>query len=231
LTEAFELDDPTDINIVHIANALAAFQALEWQSFDSPFDQYLHGNKTALSAAQKRGMDLFFGKAKCSSCHSGSLLSDQKFHALGLPAFGPGRTRSFDPYARDVGRMGESDRLEDAYRFRTPMLRNVAITGPYGHNGAFPTLEAMIRHHLNPELSRQTWQQTDANLPDVPWLEPIDFVIQEDRREMARQAAKLDILPQELSHAEIDDLVAFMHALTGSSVDSPIFGVPTGFQP
>ena len=231
LVTAFGLDSTEDVTIVHIANALAAFQALEWQSFDSPFDQYLRGHESALSYAQRRGMDLFYGEAGCVACHSGKLLSDQKFHALALPAFGPGRTRIFDPYARDVGRMGESDRIDDAYRFRTPMLRNVALTAPYGHNGAFPTLEAMIRHHLDPEKSRRSWRKTDAALPEVPWLAAIDFVIQDDHREMARQAAKRDITPVSLSDAQIADLVAFMHALTGTSVDTPIFGVPDWFQP
>jgi hypothetical protein len=64
-----------------------------------------------------------------------------------------GRTRRFDPYVRDVGRMAESNRLEDAYRFRTPMLRNVALTGPWGHNGAYATLEGIVRHHLDPVAS------------------------------------------------------------------------------
>lgn len=229
LSDAFDLAAPEDITIVHVANALAAFQAIEWQSYDSPFDQVLRGNTDALSAPQRRGMDLFYGKAQCVTCHSGKLLSDQKFHALALPAFGPGRTRQFDPFARDVGRMGESDRIDDAYRFRTPMLRNVALTAPYGHNGAFPTLEAIIRHHLAPNNS--AWARTDANLPKVPWLEAIDFVIQDDRIEMARQRAKLDITPVSLTDAEVADLVAFMHALTGTSVNDPIFGVPDGFKP
>ena len=219
-----------DVTIVEIANAIAAFTAVEWQSIDSPFDQHLNGID-ALSTAQKRGMDLFYGAANCASCHSGKLLSDQKFHALALPAFGPGRTRRFDPYARDVGRMGKSDDLADAYRFRTPMLRNVALTAPYGHNGAYPTLEAMIRHHLAPRTSAQNWTQEDAQLPEVPWLAATDFIIRQDSREMARQQAKLDITPIALTDAQIADLVAFMHALTGTSVDDPIFGVPKWFKP
>ena len=73
-------------------------------------------------------MNLFYGKANCSSCHSGSLLSDQKFHSIGIPQFGPGRTRPFDPYARDVGRMVETDNINDMYKFKTPALRNVSLT-------------------------------------------------------------------------------------------------------
>lgn len=231
--QAFDhIDQAEDVTIVEIANALAAFQGTEWQSFDSPFDAYLSGDTSAMDAAQKRGMSLFYGKADCDSCHSGPLMTDQSFHALGLPAFGPGRTRRFDPYARDVGRMGESDALEDAYRFRTPMLRNVALTAPYGHNGSFATLERMIIHHLDIDRSLATWTPDDVDLPDIPWLSATDFVIQSDRLEMARQAQARDLAPIPLSASEIDDLVAFMNALTGTaSVDTPPFGVPDTASP
>lgn len=226
-----EVKTTKDITITQIANALAAFMATEWRSTDSPFDQYLAGDSDALSPAQQNGMALFYGKAQCSTCHAGSLLSDQKFHALALPPFGPGRTRRWDPYVRDVGRMGESDRLEDAYRFRTPMLRNVALTAPYGHNGAFPDLESMIRHHLNPEYSFTNWIRDMAALPNVPWLQQVDFAVWNDRFEMSRQRRQIDITPKSLSDGEISELVAFLNALTGTSLDTPLFGVPEGFEP
>jgi cytochrome c peroxidase len=198
------------VSIADIGNALAAFMDAEWRSFDSPYDA------GAMSVAQSRGEALFFGKAACSSCHAGPLFTDQAFHAIGLPPFGPGRTRRFDPMPRDVGRMAESDALEDAYRFRTPSLRNVALTGPYGHNGAYPTLEGIIRHHLEPLESLDAWDPKLAALPSVPWLQQADFIIHEDVREMARLRASIDIEPLSLSDAEIADLVAFMGALTGA---------------
>ena len=102
------IEEPADTTIVDIANALGAFIALEWRNHDSPYDAYLAGDSEALSPPARRGLKLFFGKASCATCHAGPLLSDQGFHALGLPAFGPGRTRTFDPYARDVGRMGKA---------------------------------------------------------------------------------------------------------------------------
>ncbi len=226
-----DVDSTEDITITHVANALAAFMAIEWRSTDSPFDHFLTGDETALTPDQKAGMRLFYGKARCATCHSGPLLSDQKFHALALPPFGPGRTRQWDAYARDVGRMGESNRLEDAYRYRTPMLRNVALTAPYGHNGAFPDLEGIIRHHLNPATSLSRWTSDQAALPKVPWLEQADFIVWQDQFEMARQRAKVDITPVDLSDGEIAQLVAFLHALTGTSVETPPFGVPADFKP
>ncbi|MEO1239674.1 MAG: cytochrome c peroxidase [Pseudomonadota bacterium] len=225
--EAFEtVETPEDVTIVEIGNALAAFITSEWQSFDSPYDQYLAGDRTALTGKQTRGMELFFGAAGCADCHNGPLLSDQEFHALGLPAFGPGRTRKFDPMPRDLGRMGKSDILADAYRFRTPMLRNVALTGPYGHNGAYPTLEAMVRHHLDADTALSRWTKADARLPDVPWLAAADFAIQQDRFEMDRQARARDLRPQPMADADIDALVAFLNALTGETAEIRPLGRP-----
>ena len=226
-TDVFEdVATAEQVTIAHVGEALAAFIALEFESRDSAFDAFLAGDNDALTTTQKEGMKLFYGKAECVSCHSGSLLTDQKFHALAIPPFGPGRTRRFDPYVRDVGRMGETDRLEDAYRFRTPSLRNVALTAPYGHNGAFPDLEGIIRHHLNPSISLKNWKRDKANLPNVPWLESIDFLVWDDRIEMKRYKEKIDINPIPLSEEEIRNLVSFMHALSGRSAKKLRFGIP-----
>jgi cytochrome c peroxidase len=169
-----------------------------------------------------RGRALFYGKAGCNTCHSGPLMTDQQFHALALPAFGPGRTRGFDPMARDVGRMGKTDDLRDAYRFRTPSLRNVALTAPYGHNGAFPTLKGIVAHHLDPKGSLSRWTPENAALPVIDWLAETDFIIRADPREMARQSAVLDITPMALPAGDVADLVAFLGALTGqAALDRP----------
>ena len=221
-----DIDTAEEVTIAHIGEALAAFIAIEFRSDDSPFDAFLAGDETALTPKQRRGADLFYGKAGCADCHSGSLLTDQKFHALAIPPFGPGRTRRFDPYTRDVGRMGETDDLADAYRFRTPSLRNIALTAPYGHNGAYPDLEGIIRHHLDPQGSFDAWQQDFAQLPEAPWLAPIDFVVWQDRFEIARVRAKIDIKPRLLADDEVAALVDFMGSLTGASVSNPLFGVP-----
>ena len=217
---------PEEVTMVEVANAISAFIIQDFTSFDSPFDAYLAGDQTALSDIQKDGMELFFGKAGCSGCHSGNLFSDQGFHALGLPAFGPGRTRKFDLINRDVGRMGESDSLADAYRFRTPMLRNVALSGPYGHNGAYPTLERMVRHHMNPAEARDSWHRSDLTLPDVAWFRAADFMIQSDRFEMARQAFVLDIAIKQADESDIQALVACLHALTGDAAAAQAAHVP-----
>jgi len=98
----------------------------------------------------------------------------------------------FDPMPRDVGRMGESDDLADRYRFRTPMLRNVALTAPYGHNGTIASLTKMVEHHINPIKSLANWEFVDVALPSVPWLADIDFVIWQDDAEMKRLRDAVD---------------------------------------
>jgi cytochrome c peroxidase len=112
-----------------IAKALAAFQRT-LVTGPSPYDRYLSGQKGALSAEAKQGMDLFFGSAGCARCHSGPLLTDEKFYRLGV--------------SQDKGLGLVTRKKEDNYRFRTPSLRNVARTGPYMHDGSYKTLGEVV---------------------------------------------------------------------------------------
>lgn len=225
--DAFDhVNDASDITIVEIANAIAAFEGTEFRNFDSPFDKYLEGDDTALNDTQKRGMELFYGKAGCSGCHAGPLLSNQSFQAMGLPPFGPGLTFLNDPIARDVGRMAVSDDLDDAYRFRVPFLRNVALTAPYGHNGAMPTLEAMVRHHFNPRQSNAEWRAEMAVLPAVPWLESEDFELRANAAENDRILSRIDVDLPPVTDAEIAEIVAFLNALTGETALERPMGRP-----
>ncbi|WP_240705101.1 cytochrome-c peroxidase [Pacificoceanicola onchidii] len=219
------IETAEDVTIVDIANALAAFIGTEFQSFDSPYDAYVQTGAPLPDDAE-RGRQLFFGKAQCAACHNGPLFSDQGFHATGTPQFGPGRTRMHDKLPRDLGRMGTTDLVDDAYKFRTPSLRNIALTAPYGHNGAYPTLKAMIRHMANAKAERALWRPEMAQLPNAPWLADIDFILASDRLEIARQTAAVDMPSVSLTDAEIADLEAFLNALTGTSVNDLPFGVP-----
>jgi cytochrome c peroxidase len=88
-----EIRTAGDLTITHIANAIGDFINAEWRVTDSAFDRYLGGDRHALPDAARAGMELFYGKAGCAECHAGPLMSDQDFHALALPHFGPGRTR------------------------------------------------------------------------------------------------------------------------------------------
>jgi len=220
------IEHPSEISIVDIGNAIGAFVNHQWRSYDSPFDDYVKGNRDALTDKQMRGLALFFGEGQCANCHSGKWFTDNQFYALGLPAFGPGRTRRYNDIARDLGRMAESDALDDIYRFRTPPLRNVELTSPYGHNGAFKTLEGIIRHHFNPHLSRSSWSISQAVLPEIREFKKVDLIIQNDRLEMERYTQKLDIEPVNLGEDDIDALTAFLRSLTGRSALAPSMIIP-----
>jgi len=171
-------------------------------------------------------MELFYGKANCSTCHSGSLFTDQNFYSIALPQFGPGRTRLFDPYTRDVGRMAESDNLKDMYKFRTPSLRNVTLTAPYGHNGAYPTLKGIIKHHLDPKNMLKQWTPDKANLTPADWLKEIDFVVFKDKRERKRLLSRIDIESVKLKEEEINNIIEFLHSLTDKDGNNRPLGRP-----
>jgi cytochrome c peroxidase len=136
-----------------IAMALAAYER-SLVSDDTPFDRYLRGDRKALPEAALRGMRLFFGRARCSICHKGPNLSDDRFHNIGT-ADG----------TDDVGRRAVTKKEKDHGAFRTPQLREVGLTAPYMHDGRFKTLAEVVRHynfggvtdaeneHRDPELS------------------------------------------------------------------------------
>ena len=145
---------------------------------------------------------------------------------MGVPPIGPGRTRKFDLVARDVGRMGKSNLLEDAYKFRTPLLRNVALTAPYGHNGVYPTLRGFLEHHINPREGFEQFSPKDVVLPRADWLSEDDLAIWQNAREVEQQRRAILPVKLDLSSEEIAELEAFLGALTGASVDQLPFGVP-----
>lgn len=226
-TEAFDtIHSPTDIRFTDIANAIAAFVALEWRSDNSPFDKYLNGDERALGPVARAGMDLFYGKANCASCHSGALQTDHGFHAIAVPQLGPGRTARFETHQRDTGRMRITGKPKDAYRFRTPSLRNVELTGPYGHTGAYATLEAVVRHHLDPISSLQNYDRSQARLPDVGEWNGRDWAILSDPQEVGAISTANQLQPISLSNAETAELVAFLKSLTDRQSLPGRLGVP-----
>lgn len=202
-----------DITYVHVANAIAAFEAVAWRADNTPFDLFLRGEKDAMSEAQKRGMKLFYGKAGCYACHSGTFQTDQKFHAIAMPQIGPGKGDGLSGH-EDYGREKVTGDSADRYKFRTPSLRNVTLTAPYGHDGAYNTLEAVVRHHLNPVESLKSYDTNQAVLPSSTDLDTVDFIVQNDpkARQAITDANELD--PLRLTEQEVKDLIGFFQALT-----------------
>ena len=210
---------PADIQFFHAANAIAAFEAFAWRADDSPFDRFLRGDGRALSPAEKRGMVLFYGKAGCAECHSGALLTDLDFHAVAMPQIGPGRGDGFDEH-EDFGREQVTLDSADRYRFRTPPLRGVALTGPWGHAGAYDSLRAIVEHMLDPVAGLEGYDAGQAVLPSRPDLDALDFIVMTDPLRRAEIADRNELAPIKLKARQVDDLVTFLHALTDpASID------------
>ncbi len=148
LDEAYPERDPTSWSFVDLANAIAAFELEALPTSGSPWDRYRAGETGALSDTQARGHDLFFGKAACGECHVGDDLTDAEYHNTVVPQLGPGKDEEND--GRDLGRARVSGLDDDRFRFRTPSLRNVALTGPWMHDGAYTSLDGAVRHMLDP---------------------------------------------------------------------------------
>jgi len=117
-----------------LQNALASYQRA-LVAGDSNADRYEDGQVGTLSASEVRGRHLFFGKARCFGCHSGSNYSDERYHVSVEPSVVTGS---------DPGRKGFTDRERDLHRFKTPTLRNLVDTAPYFHRGQANSLAIVI---------------------------------------------------------------------------------------
>lgn len=203
----YDLDSVDDISIVHVGNALGSFQAAAFSFTDSPWDNYLRGDDSALSMEQKKGALLFFGNAGCSSCHSGNLLSDQALHNIAVPQLGPGKDLS-PPL--DFGREEMSMDPSERFAFRTPPLRNVELTAPYMHNGAFMTLAEVIEHYDNLEKSFENYdgKTLDARFSES-LLDKSDY-----KSDMFSSISPTADRRLDLSLQQKKELLAFLKALT-----------------
>ncbi|MCF6156188.1 MAG: cytochrome-c peroxidase [Candidatus Brocadia sp.] len=136
--KAFKEVFGTGVTADGIAKAIAAFERTIVFA-NSPFDRYMQGDVNAMSESARRGMELFIGKAECIECHNGPNFTDNKFHNIGVPADGP--------LKEDLGRYNVTKNEADKGAFKTPTLRNITETGPYMHNGYFPTLFEVVQFY------------------------------------------------------------------------------------
>lgn len=207
-----------------IAGAIAAFTAFEWRADDSPFDRLICSG-TPMAPAATAGMELFYGKAGCSACHSGRFQTDHGFHAIAMPQIGPGKPEKYENHARDLGRQKVTGRDKDAFCFRTPSLRNVTLTAPYGHAGAYPDLESVIRHHLDPVTALKFFDRRNVRLPALNGTD--DFRVMKAPGDVSAIATANMLTPKTLSDKEITDLIAFLEALTDERGARGRLGVPS----
>ncbi|MDB9697819.1 cytochrome-c peroxidase [Amylibacter sp.] len=211
-----------DIKFTDISNAVAAFMEFEWRSDTSPFDDFLQG-KINLNTSQENGMELFYGKANCSSCHAGALFTDHQFHATGQPQVGPGKAARFQSHSRDLGRFRVTGNIKDKYAFRTPSLRNVELTGPWGHAGAYNELEAFLGAHIDPYLALSNYDKSNVTLTKY---DTNDWKIMDDASEVKAIADAISIKPVIISEGEVTDLLAFLGTLTDTKAQKGRLGIP-----
>lgn len=166
-----------------MARAMASFQR-SLISSGSRYDSFLEGSTEALTAAEQRGMALFYDDNNaCGTCHGGFLLADHSFHNVGL----------YENYA-DEGRGRLTMDPGDIGKMSTPSLRNVAITPPYMHDGSLPTLEAVLKHfnqggkaHPNRDPRIKYLGLTAAELSDMKsFLESLTDTVYESGRPQPR---------------------------------------------
>lgn len=172
------------VGMDEVTMALATFQrTLKPRS--SKWDRALTGGTRVLTDEELQGLDLFRGKAGCANCHSGPLFSDQRFHNIGLSFYG----RKLE----DLGRYEVTKDPADVGAFKTPSLRNVSRTGPYMHNGIFPTLEGTVNFY-NEGGARPRPKAGEENDPLFPTTSPLLKPLGLTREEKAALVAYLRTL-------------------------------------
>ena len=192
------------MNFAYASNAIAGFLTSELAFNNSPWDRFLAGNDKALSPQQLAGAKNFMA-ARCSICHNGAAFTDNQFHNVAVAQFGPGAGDGSD-LRDDFGRMRVTGNAADKYAFRTPPLRNVELTGPWGHDGAFADLRGFIDHYSESDLKLRNY--------DVNQLEPLlrgTLLHTSDDILATRDPLLAGVV---FTPQQVDDVTEFMRALT-----------------
>jgi cytochrome c peroxidase len=140
-----------------------------------------------------------------------------------MPQIGPGKGNNSTGYSdgrEDFGREAVTGDATDRFKFRTPTLRNVALTFPYGHAGAYNSLEAVVKHHLDPINSLYQYDASQLVLPSRADLDAQDLVVMNDTWRVTEIAKHNELDPIELKDKDVEALISFLHSLTDlSSLD------------
>lgn len=199
----------------NIAAAIAEYERSQ-VFVNNPWKQYVRGDLASISEPAKQGALLFFrehdaGGYACASCHRGDFFTDEQFYNVLMPPIGPGKGNANPDVQQDYGRWLVTQNPDDKFRFRTPSLLNVAVTGPWGHNGAYTTLDATVRHMLNPFQAALNYDIAQLQQPNIPTGQ-----LQQNLREMLGN--NTDIAGQEYREEDVQHLLAFLQTLTDPCV-------------
>jgi cytochrome c peroxidase len=192
------------MTFAHASNAIAGFFRQRMSFTNSPWDRFLAGDDEAMTPVQLQGAKNFMS-ARCSVCHNGAALTDNLFHNVALAQFGPGQGDGIGG-RDDFGRMRVTGNTAERYAFRTPALRNVELTGPYGHDGAFISLREFVDHYSESDVKLRSF--------DINQLEPLlqGTVLPTTEEILATRDPLLEgvvFTPQ-----VVDEVTEFMKALT-----------------
>lgn len=193
-----------DMTFAHAANAIGGFFIQRFSFNNSPWDRFLAGRDDALDARQLKGARLFM-TLRCSLCHNGPAFTDNQFHNVAVAQFGPGKGNGAG-LNDDFGRMNVDNNPAMQYAFRTPGLRNVVLTAPYGHDGAFFSLREFIAHYSESDLRLRSF--------DPMTLEPLlqgKLVANADAILLTRDTILNGVV---IPDSMITQLMDFMTALT-----------------
>ena len=186
------------VNIDTMTKAIASFERTIL-SGDSKWDRYQAGDESALSKKEKRGLELFDGKARCNQCHSGWNFTDEKFHNIGI---------GWDKRVVDMGRFMATGVDSDRGAFKTPSLRDTDATAPYMHDGRFYTLEEVIEYY-NDGAIQNPYLDPEMVRPDLTLEETLE------RYSSGDDTKPLPVKLLNLTSRERDDLLSFLLALSG----------------
>ncbi|MEP6689983.1 MAG: cytochrome c peroxidase [Gemmatimonadaceae bacterium] len=193
-----------DMTFAHASNAIGGFMVDQLTFSNSPWDRFIEGRDQALTPQQLEGAQTFL-TLKCSLCHNGATFSDEQFHNVAVAQFGPGQGNGAS-LLDDFGRMNVTGDAADQYRFRTTPLRNVELTGPYGHDGAIFSLRGFVEHYSESDKKLLAF--------DPAGLEPAlrDKLLPNAAAILAQRDTLLNgvVLTADL----VDKLVVYMQALT-----------------
>ncbi|MFK5913764.1 MAG: cytochrome c peroxidase [Woeseiaceae bacterium] len=209
----------TNVTYEKIAEAIGEYERSQ-VFVDTPWKAFVGGDVTAISESAKRGAVKFFGDANCSSCHKGDFYTDELYHVMAAPQIGRGKGDNNGTLSNDdFGRMRVTKDAADKYKFRTPTLLNVEVTGPWGHAGGYTTLEGMVRHMLDPEKAMASYNpgQLEATVQASNVLTNTQFHLDQLVANRANGVAGVHQVVG-FTGEDVKDLVAFLKTLTDPCV-------------
>ena len=191
-----------EVNIDDLARAIAAFERT-MVSGNARYDEFKAGDQQALNEAEKRGLELFEGKARCSQCHNGPNFTDEKYHNLGV---------GWDNTRIDLGRYNVTKDEQDIGAFKTPTLREIANTAPYMHNGTFETLEETVTLYNSGGIANP-FLDVEMRRPNRTLEQMLEYY--EKRKIEGESPPETELVKMDLTKQEQADLVAFLRTLSG----------------